>query len=139
MSRHLLYSSISGVEKLLEKTCKPLTTMKSVERSWTWGGGSGWGGQDSLYCPRSSHCFKLSPWSSPASLGIPHIHSSTPLFTSSRGKTSQTGLVSESLHSAWQLYAVGHGSHPPRAALSTRDRPVQSSMWRSQRRFQDSR
>ena len=103
--------------------------MKSVERSWTWGGGSGWGGQDSLYCPRSSQCFKLSPWSSPASLGIPHIHSSTPHFSSSRGKTSQMGHVSESLDSAWQLCAVSHGSHPPCAALSTWDRPVQSSMW----------
>ena len=37
-------------------------------------------------------------------------------FTSSWGKTSQTGQVSESLESTWQLCAVGHGSHSPRAA-----------------------
>ena len=80
------------------------------------GRGFGSGGHDSLYCPHSSHCFKLSPWSSPAFLGIPHIHSSTAHFTFSRGKTSQMGQVSESLDSTWQLYAVGHGSHSPRAA-----------------------
>ena len=90
--------------------------MKSVDRSWTWGGGSGQV-QDSLYCPHSSHCFKLSPWSSPASLGIPHIHSSTAQFTSSWDKTSQTGQVSKSLDSTWQLCAVGHSSHSPHAAL----------------------
>ena len=67
-----------------------MTTTKSIERSWTWARGSGGGGQDSLYCPGSSHCFRLSPWTSHAFLGIPHIHSSTPHFTSSRGKTSQT-------------------------------------------------
>lgn len=93
-----------------------MTTTKSMERSWTWARGSGGGGQDSLYCPRSSHCFRLSPWTSHAFLGIPHIHSSTPHFTSSRGKTSQTGQVSESLDSTWQLCAVGHGSHSPCAA-----------------------
>ena len=47
---------------------------------------------------------------------IPHIHSSTVHFTSSWGKTSQMGQVSESLNSTWQLCAVGHGSHSPRAA-----------------------
>ena len=47
---------------------------------------------------------------------IPHIHSSTAHFTSSWGKTSQTGQVSESLNSTQQLCAVGHGSHSPRAA-----------------------
>ena len=47
---------------------------------------------------------------------IPHIHSSTAHFTSSGGKTSQTGHVRESLNSIWQLCAVGHGSHSPRAA-----------------------
>lgn len=47
---------------------------------------------------------------------IPHIHSSTAHFTCSWGKTSQTGQVSESLDSTWQLCAVGHGSHSPRAA-----------------------
>ena len=56
------------------------------------------------------------PWSSPAFLGIPHIHSSTAHFTSLWGKTSQTGQVSESLDSTWKLCAVGHGSHSPRAA-----------------------
>ena len=90
--------------------------MKSVERSWTSGGGFGSGGHDSLYCPHSSHCFKRSPWSSPAFLGIPHIHSSTAHFTCSWGKTSQTGQVCESLNSTWKLCAVGHGSHSPRAA-----------------------
>ena len=91
--------------------------MKSVERSWTWGwGGGGGAGQDSLYCSRSSHCFKLSPWSSPTFLGIPHIHSSTTHFTSSWSKSSQTGQVFESLDSTWQLRAVGHGNHLPRAA-----------------------
>ena len=77
------------------------------------GGGHG---QDSLYCPCSSHCFKLSPWGSPAFLDIPHIRSSTPHFTSSRGKTSQTGQVSESLSSTWQLCAVSQGGHSPHAA-----------------------
>ena len=47
---------------------------------------------------------------------IPHIHSSTAHFTSSWGKTSQTGQVSESLDSTWHLCAVSHGSHSPRAA-----------------------
>ena len=74
------------------------------------------GGQDSLYCPGSSHCFKLSPWSSPAFLSIPHIHSSTAHFTSSRGKTSQTGQISEPLDSTWQLCVVSQGGHSPRAA-----------------------
>ena len=80
------------------------------------GRGFGSRGHDSLYCPPSSHCFKLSPWSSPAFLGIPHIHSSTAHFTSLWGKTSQTGQVSESLDSTWKLCAVGHGSHSPPAA-----------------------
>ena len=90
--------------------------MKSAERSWTWGGGSGGRGQNLLYCPCFSLCFKLAPWSSPAFMGIPHINSSTPHFTSSQGKTRQMGQVSESLDLTWQLCAVGQGSHLPHAA-----------------------
>ena len=110
-------SSISGEEKVsLEETWQVINNNEVCREKLDLGWGLCGGGQDSLHCPCSSHCFKLSPWSSSAFLGTPHIHSSTPHFTSSRGKTSQMCQVSELLDSAWQLCAVGHSSHSPHAA-----------------------
>ena len=88
--------------------------MKSVERSSTSGGGSGQGD--------TTHSIALTPLVALNGLHGAHLHSWAfltfiPLHpTSSWGKTSQTGQVSESLDSTWQLCAVGHGSHSPRAA-----------------------
>ena len=102
--------------------------MKSVERSWTWGRGSGGGGQDSLYRPRSSHCFKLSP---------PHIHSWAFLIFIPLHPTSLPHGLKQVKRAEFPSHSTQPGSSVLSATAVTRlvqpltmwRRPVQSSMW----------